>query len=98
MVGFNAESGTTTGKWEISPQGGSQPAWRRDGKELYYLAADDYLMCVDVRTDGAFAAGTPRRLFDTGLRVRRGPRNDYAVTSDGRRFLLRLPQKIGRSL
>jgi eukaryotic-like serine/threonine-protein kinase len=36
-------------KWQISTGGGSLPRWRRDGKELFYLAADGELMSVGDR-------------------------------------------------
>ena len=44
------------GKWQISTSGGVQPAWRADGKELYYLAADGKLMAVPVKTATSFEA------------------------------------------
>jgi Tol biopolymer transport system component len=37
-------SGPTTGQWQVSTAGGIHPAWRRDGKELYYLAQDGQMM------------------------------------------------------
>ena len=37
---------TLTGHWQVSPDGGTQPRWRRDGKELFYLAPDRKLMAV----------------------------------------------------
>ena len=49
---------TLNGK--ISTGGGTQPEWRRDGKEFFYVAADGKLMAVHVSIDGAtFEAGTP---------------------------------------
>ncbi len=53
-----------TGKWLIPTNGGSEPHWRRDGRELYYLAPDGKLMAVEVKTGSAFQAGVPRALFD----------------------------------
>jgi eukaryotic-like serine/threonine-protein kinase len=77
-------------QWQISMQGGTKPAWRRDGKELFYLAADRKLMSLEL-TDGAgFDRSSPRPLFQT-----RTPRVDfpgfhslYVVTPDGQRFLV----------
>jgi len=37
------------GKWQVSTNGGVQPRWRRDGKELFYLGLDRKLMAVPVR-------------------------------------------------
>jgi len=57
----------TGAKWQISVGGGEQPRWRRDGKELFYLAADRNLMSVPVAVPGAFDAEAPRVLFATNL-------------------------------
>ncbi len=78
------------GMWRVSTNGGAQPQWRRDGKELFYLAADGKLMAADVRVSASgFATDPARPLFDTGIKglfVDR--RNHYVVTRDGQRFLL----------
>lgn len=51
-------------KWQISTQGGlGLVQWRRDGKELYYLAADGGIMAVDVTTTPTFRSGSQKRLF-----------------------------------
>src|SRR6266700_4163315 len=59
------------GKWQITAQGGVEPKWRHDGRELYYLALDGKLMSVPVKGDRTFQAGTPRPLFPTPLNVNR---------------------------
>src|SRR6185503_11871023 len=51
------------GKWMVSREGGTQPRWRRDGKELYYLSFDSRLTAVEVNAGQAFQAGTPKALF-----------------------------------
>jgi eukaryotic-like serine/threonine-protein kinase len=51
------------GKWQVSNAGGTQPRWRGDGKELFYLSPDDKLMSVPVKTGANFDAGTPAALF-----------------------------------
>src|SRR4029079_10924115 len=53
------------GRWQITAQGGVEPKWRRDGKELYYLALDGKLMAVPIKTDRTFEAGTAIQLFET---------------------------------
>jgi Tol biopolymer transport system component len=81
------------GKWQITAQGGVEPKWRHDGRELYYLALDGKLMAVPVKTDRTFEAGTPTALFETPLTVTRpSPGRDrrYDVTPDGR-FLMVTP-------
>ena len=84
----------TGGKWLVSTGGGVEPHWRRDGKELYYLAAAPLrLMAVDVKTQGAmFEASVPHALFDlTGYPLGGiGPGNSsgaYAPSADGQKFL-----------
>jgi len=77
------------GKWQISTSGGSMPVWRRDGKEIFYLAADRKLMTVPVRTGDAFEPGTPVALFEA--RLKDDPDRHYDVSADGKRFLLTTP-------
>ena len=83
---FPAASGQT----QISIAGGTQPEWRRDGKELFYISADGKLTAVPVTTDGAtFSAGTSHALFDVEVPEPNPPfPTDYAVTADGQRFLV----------
>lgn len=78
-------------KWQVSTHGGFMAHWRRDGKELFYVALDGALMAVDVSIAGAFGAGAPRRLFDAGLTFvpqNKTWMNQYAVARDGQRFLI----------
>jgi Tol biopolymer transport system component len=75
-------------RWRISPSGGSQPRWRRDGKELYFVAADETLVAVTVVAGDTFEVGTPRRLFKTNIPDGGPLPMNYAVTRDGQRFLI----------
>ena len=70
-------------RFQISPSGGGAPRWRRDGRELFYLAEDGALMAVEVRTADATDVGSPRKLFEPHPRAL-----DYDVSSDGQRFLI----------
>jgi Tol biopolymer transport system component len=86
----------TGGKWQITSQGGIEPKWRHDGRELYYLALDGRLMAVSISIKGekTIEAGTAMPLFDTPLTYQRGqlPRaHRYDVAPDGR-FLLAVPK------
>src|SRR5262249_14281473 len=76
------------GKLRISTTGGAEPRWRRDGKELFYLAADKKLMALDTKLGTSFEAGVPKALFETRMLVLTTFRNQYAVTGDGQRFLI----------
>ena len=66
----------------VSASGGSLPRWRRDGKELFYLAVSDDLLAVPTNTTGGFEAGSPTVVFTANP-----PPDDYDVAPDGRRFL-----------
>jgi eukaryotic-like serine/threonine-protein kinase len=74
------------GKWLISTSGGTTPRWRRDGKELFYLADDEKLMAVEIKSGANFEAGAPKLLFDTHAQ-----NVDYDVTADGQRFIVIMP-------
>jgi len=74
-------------KWQVSTDGGYEPRWRADGREIYYLSEDRKLMAVSVGTAPAF--GVPKVLFQT--RVPEGVtsrRTHYVPSRDGKRFLI----------
>jgi eukaryotic-like serine/threonine-protein kinase len=56
------------GRVRVSTSGGSQPRWRADGKELFYLTFDGAMMSVDTRD--AANPGAPRKLFETRFWVK----------------------------
>ena len=75
------------GKWQVSPGGGCYPRWRRDGKELFYLSADNKIVAAEVKADGSsFAIGAVNPLFET--RVYRSAYGGYDVSADGQRFII----------
>ena len=79
-------------KIHVSADGGAEPQWRRDGKELFYLAPDTTLMAVDVQArDGGLVLGAPRPLFVTNTDSADVIRNVYTPSIDGQRFLLMSP-------
>jgi eukaryotic-like serine/threonine-protein kinase len=74
----------------VSVDGGVQPRWRRDGKELFYVASNQTLMSVVVKNPTTLELGQPTPLFRFSD-VFFGPRSTptmYEVTPDGQRFLL----------
>ena len=75
---------STGEKTLASTTGGTMPRWSRDGRELFFVAADRRLTAVTVRAVPALELGPPRPLFRlTGRRVWK----DYDVAPDGSRFL-----------
>ena len=68
------------GRTQVSSDGGAQPRWNRNGRELFFRSGAT-VMAVDVETGSAFRAGSPKTLFEkTSV--------DYDVAPDGTRFLM----------
>jgi serine/threonine protein kinase/Tol biopolymer transport system component len=76
------------GRWRVSTGGGCQPRWRRDGKELFYIALDGKLMAVDVKLGATLEARVPKTLFGTRVLSLTDFGTHYAVTANGQRFLI----------
>ncbi len=85
------------GRWQISSNGGGLPAWRRDGKELYYWANDQMLTAVEVNPQSSeFQVGAAKPLFRLSAPAQGMP---YDVTPDGQRFLVNyLPEDTSTPL
>jgi Tol biopolymer transport system component len=76
------------GKRQVSLNGGTQPRWRDDGKELFYVENQNTLMAIPVSTEQALTTGQPQRLFESAdLSFRNLPWPQYDVSADGQRFL-----------
>ncbi len=71
----------------LSPNGGIEPVWARDGRTLYYLEGRA-LMAVTVDTSAGFEFGAPVRLLEDGFRIYQQPPS-YDVSPDGRFVTLR---------
>jgi len=80
------------GKWQISTDGGIQPLWNRNGRELFYRSGENEgkVMAVEVNTQGGFSAGKPKMLFDGQYAAMTGTGSwtTYDVSPDGERFLM----------
>src|ERR1700736_5342265 len=75
------------GKSQISTDGGTEPVWNPNGRELFYRQGNKMIV-VDVATRPSFSAGKPRVLFE-GLYIRAAQANPaYDVSPDGQRFLM----------
>jgi serine/threonine-protein kinase len=78
------------GKWQISTEGGTEPVWNPNGRELFYRSGDK-MMAVDIATQPGFAAGTPRTLFEGRYEPTPATFPNYDVSPDGQRFLMLKP-------
>lgn len=78
-------------KSRISSEGGSEPLWSRDGRELFYRdarnAARRQVLAVPVQTSPSFSAGPPRLLFQ-GTQAPHINGQNYDVAPNGQRFLM----------
>jgi eukaryotic-like serine/threonine-protein kinase len=82
---------------QVSAAGGSQPRWRRDGKELFYISADQKMMAAPIQASNAsIEAGTPKALFEGAPEPSQGV-YVYQPTADGQRFLVTAPLNEGAS-
>jgi hypothetical protein len=72
---------------QVSHDGGCQPLWRKDGKELFYLDPDGKLFSVAFPQGPGSKPSAPRMLFQSGVVVN-SIISQYAVTGDGNRFLM----------
>jgi hypothetical protein len=78
------------GKWQVSRGGGTEPRWRGDGKEIFYIAPSGILTAVPVNGEGIFATGTPAPLFQIRGRAPISSTDvfTYDVAKDGKRLLV----------
>ncbi len=79
----------TGAKQQISTQGGSRPRWRRDGREIYYIATDGTLMAAPVTLGaGTLQVGSPVPLFEIPRVFSGGRAIPYGPSPDGQKFLV----------
>jgi Tol biopolymer transport system component len=78
----------TGSKWQISNNGGHQPAWRHDGRELFYLSGDRRLMAASLRLATKVTVGSTSALFSIPTDAPIEGRISYAPAADGQRFLV----------
>ena len=86
----------------MSTNGGNQPAWSPNGRELFYVQGFGFdggpvaLMSVSVEATPAFRAGTPEKLFES-VDLRSAWGRSYDVAADGRRFLIVLDKEQAKN-
>jgi serine/threonine-protein kinase len=71
----------------ISSNGGVEPVWARNGKELFYIEGGN-IMAVPVETGAAFDFKPPARLFESSYGRSQQPPS-YDVTPDGRFVMIK---------
>ena len=81
----------TEERWQVSRGGGTEPRWRADGSEIFYVDSGRRLNAVPVRTASSIEIGNAVPLFATGTRFVPDRRASYAVAPDGQRFLFVVP-------
>jgi eukaryotic-like serine/threonine-protein kinase len=84
------------GKWQVSSNGGAQPQWSADGKELYFTDSNFTLFAVPVKAaGGALQFGAAQALVSNTS----APQAFYDVAPDGKRILLdRVAQQVSQSV
>ena len=90
MEVFVAAFPSFAGTVQVSSEGGVQPLWRRDGKELFYLAPDKNLMSVPIRAGASMETSAPKALFRTSLSGTYWV-SEYAVSRDGQKVYVLEP-------
>jgi predicted Ser/Thr protein kinase len=83
------------GKWLVSSEGGVEPLWARNGKQLFYRSMDGQkLWVVDIRTDGGLSPSKPHLVFEKAGYVPAGPHRGWDISLDGQRFLMVKEQEM----
>jgi eukaryotic-like serine/threonine-protein kinase len=80
------------GKWLISTEGGTEPVWNPNGRELFYRNGDK-MMAVEITTEPGFSPGKPKVLFEGKYVPTPGTFPNYDVAPDGQRFLMLKPSQ-----
>jgi eukaryotic-like serine/threonine-protein kinase len=79
------------GRWQISSNGGRQPMWSYDGREIFYRDFDGDMYAASVHLNPTFKPGPVARLFPNAGYAGGGARGSgrtYDVSHDGQRFLM----------
>jgi serine/threonine-protein kinase len=75
------------GRWKISTEGGTQPRWAGNGRELFYRNGNK-MLAVSIDTRNGFGASQPKLLFEGAYRMNVNWVAAYDVTADGQRFVM----------
>jgi serine/threonine protein kinase len=86
---FSADGKLGSDKKRVSTVGGKLPVWRRDGSELFFVAADGQMMSSAMKTGGReFQFAAPKPLFKTRMLAWTTTFHEFDVSPDGQRFLI----------
>jgi len=80
------------GKWQISTEGGTEPVWNPNGRELLYRSGEK-MMAVDIATRPSLTVAKPRILFEGPYLATPLTSPNYDVSPDGQRFLMLKPDE-----
>jgi serine/threonine-protein kinase len=81
------------GRWQASTEGGQEPIWSRDGRELFYRSRDKKIVSVPVKTEPMFELGTRKILFED-MYVKRYQHSNYDIHPDNKRFVMIKPPTL----
>jgi tRNA A-37 threonylcarbamoyl transferase component Bud32 len=79
---------TGSAKYQISSAGGTNPAWNRNGRELFFLDGEGNMVSVPITPGATFQPGQPRVLFAASKYTANPFRRGYDVSPDGQRFVM----------
>jgi Tol biopolymer transport system component len=80
-----------TARWQVSSNGGTNPVWSRDGRELFYISGRGEMASVPIKAGPTFNPGEPTPLFSVGQFTVNGNAGVFDVSPDGKRFLMIRP-------
>jgi Tol biopolymer transport system component len=84
-----------TAKWQISVDGGTEPAWSRAGSELFYRNGRGDMVAVRLAADSSFRVGPASVLFSARAYLASSVHRQYDVAPDAARFLMVRPVGVG---
>jgi eukaryotic-like serine/threonine-protein kinase len=72
----------TGDRWQVSTNGGAEPHWSRDTRELFYLTLDHWIAAITAPAKGTWSLTAPNRLFKAAIPETLGG-SDYTVSPSG---------------
>ena len=85
-------------RWTVSVNGGAEPRWSRDGRQLFFRTPAGDMMGVQVAQGSGFLPSTPVKLFNNPHLLTDGFHQSYDVTGDERFIMIRSSEKNAQAL